>query len=124
MFLVKLSRSTGHQKQLLARVGLGDLDEPLHEPLAVIHVGDDDIFNDAGVGHHHALSHTHRQRPHPIFGVKTPGQRIGVRRSIIQKQMTDHGKYRFRMIGLLVFCLRYVCPTAIFLIFLNSIGIL
>ena len=46
------------------------------------------------------------------------------KRSIIQKQMTDHGKYRFRMIGLLVFCLRYVCPTAIFLIFLNSIGIL
>lgn len=45
-------------------------------------------------------------------------------RRMLRQQLTDHGKYRFRMIGVLVFCLRYLCPAAIFLVFLNSIGLL
>ncbi len=47
-----------------------------------------------------------------------------IERRMIKQQLTDHGKYRFRMIGVLIFCLRYLCPAAIFLIFLNSIGLL
>lgn len=45
-------------------------------------------------------------------------------RKFVKTQMTDNGKYRFPMLRPLVFCLRWVCPTAIFLIFLNSIGII
>jgi len=43
---------------------------------------------------------------------------------IIHDQFTDRGKHKFQILGLLVFCLRWVCPAAIFLIFLNSIGLL
>lgn len=45
-------------------------------------------------------------------------------KKFIKDQLTDHGTYKFRLLGLLVFFLRWICPTAIFLIFLNSIGIL
>lgn len=43
-------------------------------------------------------------------------------RAILREQMTNYGRFRFRALGLLVFFLKWICPTAIFLIFLNSIG--
>lgn len=45
-----------------------------------------------------------------------------VDRSFLKSQFTDNGLFRFRLLKLLVFCLRWVCPIAIFLIFLNSVG--
>ncbi|MDE6717254.1 MAG: sodium-dependent transporter [Muribaculaceae bacterium] len=39
-------------------------------------------------------------------------------------QFTDNGIYRFPMLKPLRFALRYLCPLAIFLIFLNSLGLL
>ena len=47
-----------------------------------------------------------------------------VKKSFVREQMTNHGTIRFRMLGALVFLLRWVAPIAIFLIFLNSIGII
>lgn len=47
-----------------------------------------------------------------------------VDKKIIRDQFTDRGKYRFPLLGVLVFCLKWICPIAIFLIFLNSIGLL
>lgn len=47
-----------------------------------------------------------------------------VERKWLRRQMTDDGAYRFRMMSVLVFCLRWICPVAIFLIFLNSIEII
>lgn len=45
-------------------------------------------------------------------------------RKFLQDQLTDNGKHSFRMIKPLVFFLRWICPAAIFLIFLNCIGLL
>lgn len=45
-------------------------------------------------------------------------------RRLLRRQMTDGGAYPFRLMGVLVFCLRWLCPAAIFLIFLNSIEII
>lgn len=47
-----------------------------------------------------------------------------MKRNLLEQQLTNFGKYKFSIIYILVFFLRYICPTAIFLIFLNSIGIL
>lgn len=47
-----------------------------------------------------------------------------VSRKFISDQLTDHGRYGFGMTGAFIFCLRWLCPAAIFLIFLNSIGLL
>lgn len=47
-----------------------------------------------------------------------------IKKNFISDQMTDNGTYKFRLLNLLVFFLRWICPTAIFLIFLNSIGII
>lgn len=47
-----------------------------------------------------------------------------VNQKIIKAQFTDRGAFKFPLLKLLVFFLRWVCPIAIFLIFLNSIGIL
>lgn len=47
-----------------------------------------------------------------------------VDRKIIRNQFTDCGRYRFPLLRMLVFCLKWICPVAIFLIFLNSTGIL
>lgn len=47
-----------------------------------------------------------------------------IKRKFIDDQLTDYGKFRFRMMPLLVFALRWICPAAILLVFLNSIGIL
>lgn len=42
----------------------------------------------------------------------------------LRGQFTDHGLYRFRALPLLRFSLRWLCPAAILLIFLNSLGLL
>lgn len=47
-----------------------------------------------------------------------------VKKNLLEKEFTNNGTTRFRMLNVLVFFLRYVCPIAIFLIFLNSIGII
>ena len=47
-----------------------------------------------------------------------------VDRKFIKNQLTDNGTFKFQMLGILVFFLRWICPVAIFLIFLNSIGII
>ncbi len=45
-------------------------------------------------------------------------------RRYLKTQMTNFGTVRFKPLPLLVFCLRYVCPVAILLVFLNSIGVI
>lgn len=45
-------------------------------------------------------------------------------RKFLKDQLTDRGTFRFPMLSLLVFCLRWICPAAIFLILLNSTGLL
>lgn len=47
-----------------------------------------------------------------------------IKRKFIKDQLTDFGKYKFRMLNLLTFFLRWICPAGIFLIFLNSIGVI
>ena len=47
-----------------------------------------------------------------------------VKRKFLSDQFTNHGKFRFPLLGLLVFFLRWICPVAILLIFLNSIGLI
>lgn len=45
-------------------------------------------------------------------------------KKLIKEQFTNNGKYRFRVLRLLLFFLTYICPTVIFYIFLDSVGIL
>lgn len=45
-------------------------------------------------------------------------------RKFLKDQLTDCGRYKTRLVGPFRFCLRWICPAAIFLIFLNSIGII
>ncbi|MDE6754837.1 MAG: sodium-dependent transporter [Muribaculaceae bacterium] len=45
-------------------------------------------------------------------------------KKILREQLTNNGKYKFRIFSVLIFFLKWICPIAIFLIFLNSIGIL
>lgn len=47
-----------------------------------------------------------------------------VKKQFIRNQLTDYGAFKFRFLGVLVFFLKWICPVAIFLIFLNSIGII
>lgn len=47
-----------------------------------------------------------------------------VDKNFIKDQLTDNGAIKFKLLNLLVLFLRWICPTAIFLIFLNSIGLL
>lgn len=47
-----------------------------------------------------------------------------VKRKFLKDQMTNSGSFRFAPLGLLIFALRWICPVAIFLIFMNSIGII
>ena len=47
-----------------------------------------------------------------------------VKKRFIEDQLTDYGAFKFKLLGILVFFLRWICPIAIFLIFLNSIGII
>lgn len=47
-----------------------------------------------------------------------------VKRQFIKDQLTDFGEFKFPLLNVLIFFLRWICPVAIFLIFLNSIGII
>ena len=47
-----------------------------------------------------------------------------VNKKFIKDQVTDYGAVKFQLLQLLIFFLRWVCPLAIFIIFLNSIGII
>ncbi|MBD5184837.1 MAG: sodium-dependent transporter [Bacteroidales bacterium] len=47
-----------------------------------------------------------------------------VDKKFLKDQFTDDGLYKFRWLGPLRFALRYICPVAILLIFLNSLGII
>ena len=47
-----------------------------------------------------------------------------IKKQFLKDQLTDKGTIKFRLFGLLVFFLKWICPAAIFLIFLNSIGII
>ena len=47
-----------------------------------------------------------------------------VDRKFIRNQFTDNGRYGFKLLSILVFFLKWICPAAIFIIFLNSIGVL
>ena len=45
-------------------------------------------------------------------------------RQLVKKEFTNYGQHKFRLLNMLIFFLKYICPAAIFLIFLNSIGII
>lgn len=45
-------------------------------------------------------------------------------KKLLQSELTNNGRYRFGLFKILIFFLRWVCPLAIFLIFLNCIGVL
>ena len=45
-------------------------------------------------------------------------------RKILKSELTNNGKYRMAVLPILVFFLKWICPAAIFLVFLNSIGII
>lgn len=47
-----------------------------------------------------------------------------MKKSLVKNEFTNYGQTKFHLFYLLIFVLRYVCPVAIFLIFLNSVGIL
>lgn len=47
-----------------------------------------------------------------------------VDKKFLRDQFTNFGKYSFRLLPLLRFALRWICPIAILLIFLNSLGII
>ena len=47
-----------------------------------------------------------------------------VKKKLIVDQLTDNGAFKFRLMNALIFFLRWICPIAIFLIFLNSIGVI
>ena len=47
-----------------------------------------------------------------------------IKKQFLKDQLTDKGTIKFRLFGLLVFFLKWICPAAIFLIFLNSVGII
>lgn len=45
-------------------------------------------------------------------------------KTLLQSELTNNGRYKFRLFKILVIFLRWVCPLAIFMIFLNCIGVL
>lgn len=47
-----------------------------------------------------------------------------VDKKFLRDQFTDDGRYQFRLLNPLRWTLRYLCPVAILLIFLNSLGII
>lgn len=47
-----------------------------------------------------------------------------VKRILFKRQLSNNGHHPFPMLGILIFFLRWVCPTAIFLIFLNMMGVI
>lgn len=60
----------------------------------------------------------------PLGGLFTSifvGWRID--RKVLRAQVTNDGSLRFRIYGLFIFLLRYVCPTVLLLIFLDNLGV-
>ncbi|MDE6264764.1 MAG: sodium-dependent transporter [Paramuribaculum sp.] len=47
-----------------------------------------------------------------------------VDKRFVKNQMTDNGSYRSYLLPAVVFCLRYIAPAGIALVFLNSIGVI
>lgn len=47
-----------------------------------------------------------------------------VDRNFVKQQFTNYGRQTFPFLGALIIFLRWICPAAIFLIFLNSIGLI
>lgn len=45
-------------------------------------------------------------------------------KKLLRDQMTNNGSFRFKALWLITFCLRYVAPTGITLVFLDSIGLI
>ena len=45
-------------------------------------------------------------------------------RKIVRCELTNGGSFRFRMLGAVVFLLKYVAPVAIALIFLHALGVI
>lgn len=47
-----------------------------------------------------------------------------MKRSAIKEEFTNGGQFRFRMLGVLIVFLRWICPAAILLILLNVLGVI
>lgn len=47
-----------------------------------------------------------------------------VKKIFLKRQLTNEGNNKFPMLGILIFFLRWICPSAIFLIFLNMMGVI
>ena len=47
-----------------------------------------------------------------------------VPRTIVQEEFTNGGTLRGRFFGIYLFCVRFVCPTCILLIFLHQLGVI
>lgn len=47
-----------------------------------------------------------------------------IKRKFVRSQFSDFGRLKARYVPLLIFSLRWICPAAILLIFLNSIGLI
>lgn len=60
----------------------------------------------------------------PLGGLFTSifvGWRID--RKVLRAQITNDGSLRFRIYGLFIFLLRYICPSVLLLIFLDNLGV-
>ena len=44
-------------------------------------------------------------------------------RQILRDQITNNGELKFRIYGVFIFLLRYVCPAVLLLIFLDNLGV-
>lgn len=44
-------------------------------------------------------------------------------RRILKEQITNNGELKFRIYGVFIFLLRYVCPAVLLLVFLDNLGI-
>lgn len=45
-------------------------------------------------------------------------------RKLVRDEFTNYGQLRGRLFGVYIFCVRYVCPLLILLVFLNQLGII
>ena len=46
-----------------------------------------------------------------------------LRRHILRDQIPNAGELKFRIYGVFIFLLRYVCPAVLLLIFLDNLGV-
>ena len=44
-------------------------------------------------------------------------------RKVLREQITNHGELKFRIYGVFIFLLRYICPAVLLLIFLDNLGL-